>query len=298
MYRVINEVNKRPWASYLLIIIIAAVDAFVSIVFIYPNDFAPVGIQGFTVMIQHLFGISVGYLYVLANAPMLILAFVVLNRRYSMKNLSYILGFSVMTVVFQDLMLHFDLGFIEFRAQTADQAIVAAAAYGIFFGIAYPFAVWLGGSTGGTDILAALINHFKPRFNTVWVMFAINAGVAAMSYFVYGRVALPVILSVFCSFVSGVISDYLLKGAGAALKFEIITDQPQMLAKEIMDTLDRGCTQIAAKGMYSGNENSVLVCIVGKKQRVDMERIISKYEGSFGFCSPVKSTYGYFLRTK
>jgi len=38
------------------------------------------------------------------------------------------------------------------------------------------------------------------------------------------------------------------------------------------------------------------VCIVGKKQRIEMEKIISKYEGSFGFCSPVKSTYGSFRR--
>lgn len=288
--------RQAPWLSYFLISLLATVDAAVSIVLIYPNDFAPVGIQGFAVMIQHLFGISVGYLYILINAPMLLLAFFLLRKSYSYKSLTYILSFSVMTVIFQRITSHFDLSFLEYRAQNEEQALLAAVGYGAFFGVLYPLAVWLGGSTGGTDILAALINRVKPYFNTVWVLFSINATVAAMSYFVYGRRALPVILSILSSLVSGFVSDYLLKGAASALKFEIVTSRPREMAAEIMERLDRGCTEIPARGMYSGAESYVLVCIVGKKQRIEMEKIISKYEGSFGFCSPVKSTYGSFRR--
>ena len=294
MNRITKLLNKHTWLTYVIITVLAAVDAIVSIILIYPNDFAPVGIQGFIAMIQHLFGISVGYIYIFVNAPMLIVAFFVLNRGYSFKNLSYIVSFSVMTVVFQEIISRFDMGFIEYRAETSEQAFIAAVGYGIFFGVAYPIAVWLGGSTGGTDILAALINHFKPAFNTVWVLFSINAGVAVMSYFVYGRYALPVILSILCSLISVFISDYMLKGASSALKFEIVINKPTELAEEIMRELDHGCTQVPAKGMYSGTESSMLICIISKKQRVEIERIISKYEGSFGFCSPVKSTYGYF----
>ena len=187
------------------LVLLAAADALASIIFIYPNDFAPVGIQGFTAMIQHLFGISVGYIYIFVNAPMLIIAFFVLNKEYSLKNLCYILSFSVITVLFQKLISYFDLSFLEYHA------FIAAVGYGIVFGVIYPLSVWLGGSTGGTDILAALINHFKPAFNTVWVLFSINACVAVMSYFVYGGHILPVILSVLCSLISGAISDRMLK---------------------------------------------------------------------------------------
>ena len=294
MGRITKLLNKFPWLAYVMITFLAAADALTSIILIYPNDFAPVGIQGFTAMIQHLLGISVGYIYIFVNAPMLIIAFFALNRGYSFKNLSYIVSFSVMTVVFQEIISRFDLGFMEYRAETPEQAFIAAAGYGILFGVIYPITVWLGGSTGGTDILAALINHFKPAFNTVWVLFSINAGVAVMSYFVYGRYALPVILSILCSLISGFISDYMLKGASSALKFEIVTNQPNELAEEIMNELDHGCTQVPAKGMYSGVESYMLICIISKKQRVEMEKIISKYDASFGFCTPIKSTYGYF----
>lgn len=296
MKRISSVLNAVPWLSYLIMAVLAVLDSCVSIALIYPNDFAPVGIQGFAVMIQHLFGISVGYLYILINAPMLLAAFFLLKKSYSFKSLTYILSFSVMTVIFQRITSHFDLSFLEYRAQNEEQALLAAVGYGAFFGVLYPLAVWLGGSTGGTDILAALINRVKPYFNTVWVLFSINATVAAMSYFVYGRRALPVILSILSSLVSGFVSDYLLKGAASALKFEIVTSRPREMASEIMERLDRGCTEIPARGMYSGAESYVLVCIVGKKQRIEMEKIISKYEGSFGFCSPVKSTYGSFRR--
>lgn len=296
MKTVSKLLQKRPWLSYVFIMLLAAADAYISIALIYPNDFAPVGIQGFTAMIQHLFGISVGYIYSFVNAPMLVLAFFVLSKSYSYKNLSYIISFSVMTIVFQQLIARLDWHWLEYTAQTEEQALFAAVGYGIFFGIAYPLTVWLGGATGGTDILAALVHHFKPAFNIVWALFSINAGVAVMSYFVYGKVLFPVLLSVLSAFVSGVISDYLFKGVGSALKFEIITDRPVELSGEIMEQLEHGCTQVPAKGMYSGKESSMLICIINRKQRVEMERIISKYEGSFGFCSPVKSTYGYFER--
>ena len=298
MARITKLISKYPWLAYLFICLAAVADAIVSIVLLYPNDFAPVGIQGFVTMIQHMLGISVGYLYLFVNAPLLILAFFILTKGYSFKNLSYILTFSVSTVVAQKIIAHFDLSFLEFHAKTDEQAIIAAALYGVFFGIGYPIAVWLGGSTGGTDIMAALINKLRPSFNTVWVLFAINVSVAAMSYFVYGRRALPVILSITCSLISGFISDFLLKGATSALKFEIVTASPEAMSAEIMEKLDHGCTKLPATGMYSGADCAMLVCIINKKQRIEMEKIIAGYQGSFSFCSPVKSTYGYFEKVK
>lgn len=298
MAKISRLISKHPWVAYPLICLVAVVDALVSIVLLYPNDFAPVGIQGFVTMIQHMMGISVGYLFLIVNAPLLVLAFFLLTKGYSFKNLSYILTFSGATVVAQWIIARFNLSFLEFQAKTDEQALLAAALYGVFFGIGYPIAVWLGGSTGGTDIMAALINKLRPSFNTVWVLFAINAAVAAMSYFVYGRQVLPVVLSVVCSLISGFISDLLLKGATSALKFEIVTASPEAMSAEIMEKLDHGCTKLPATGMYSGADCAMLVCIINKKQRIEMEKIIASYEGSFGFCSPVKSTYGYFEKIK
>ena len=282
--------------AYVLLMLLAMVDAVASIVLIYANDFAPVGIQGFTVMIQEIFNFSVGYTFFLVNAPMLLIAFFALSKSYSYKNLCYILSFSVMTLAVQTLIARLDWHWLEFVADSPEKKLLAAAGYGAIFGVIYPLAIWLGGATGGTDILAALVHHYKPAVNMVWVLFSINTCVAVMSYFVYGRILFPVILSIFCAFLGSVISDYMFRGVGSALKFEIVTDRPDELAREIMDYLNHGCTMLPSKGMYLGKESALLICVVNKKQRVDMERIIAKYEGSFGYCSAVKSTYGSFAR--
>ena len=291
-----NLLNKHPWLSYVFLFLLATVDAVASLALIYPNDFAPVGIQGFAVMIQEICNFSVGYTFFLVNAPMLLIAFFVLSRSYSYKNLCYILSFSAVTLALQELIARLDWGWVELVADTADKRLLAAAGYGLIFGVIYPLAIWLGGATGGTDILAGLVHHYKPAFNMVWVLFTMNTGVAIMSYFVYGRILFPVLLSILCSFVGSVVSDYLFRGVGTALKFEIVTDRPEELSREIMEFLNHGCTMLPSKGMYSGKDSALLICVVNKKQRVDMERIIAKYQGSFGYCSAVKSTYGEFDR--
>ena len=81
-------------------------------------------------------------------------------------------------------------------------------------------------------------------------------------------------------------------------KFEIVTGAPDELARELMAHLKHGVTEIKVHGMYSDTDKYMLVCIINKKQRIEMEKIIAGYQGSFGFCSPVKSTYGYFEKIK
>lgn len=295
----IYKLQKRfPWLAYILVSLIAAIDAWVSVIFVYPNSFAPAGVHGFTTMIQHALGFSAGYTFLLVNIPMLIAAFFLLSRSYSVKNLLYVVFFSGMCLVFQGLLSAFDLSRLEYHAVSPEGYAVLAVGIGAFNGIAYTLTVLLGGSTGGTDILAALINRRKPAFNTVWVLFTINVSVAVTSFFVYGREYLPVAVSILCALIGGSVSDSLLKGAGSALKFEIITPRPEELADRIMSQLQHGCTRIDAYGMYARKEYSMLVCVINPRQRTDLEAIIAGCDGTFAYCSPVKCTYGHFDRIK
>ena len=290
--------KKFPWATYIFISLIDCIDAFVSVIFVYPNDFAPAGVHGFTTMMQHLLGVSAGYTFLIVNIPMIFIAFFVLDRRYSIKNFLYVIFFSTLCLVFQHLILSLDLSHWEFRATSPESAMVLAIGIGVFNGLAYTSTVLMGGSTGGTDILAALINHKKPSFNTVWVLFTINTAVAVMSYFVYGRETLPVAVSILCAFVGGFVSDTLLKGVSSALKFEIITPEPDAIADSIMTDLRHGCTRFDAYGMYSGRQCSVLICVINPRQRTDLEQIISHHKDTFAYCTPITHTYGQFDRIK
>lgn len=269
-----------------------------SVIFVYPNDFAPEGVYGLVTMAQYLLNFSAGYMFFIVNIPMVVAAFFVLDRRFAVKNFLYVIFFSAMCPVFQNIISAFDLSRLEYRSVTPEGSVVLAIGIGAFNGLAYALTVSMGGSTGGTDILAALINKFKPAFNTVWIIFTVNAGVAVASYFVYGRQTFPVLMSVICSFVGGFVSYVLIKGANSALKFEVITSEPQAIADEIMTELEHGCTRLPAYGMYSGEQSSVLICVVNTRQRADFEKIIARHEGTFAYCSQVRHTYGYFDRIK
>ncbi len=289
---------RKVWRSapfqYITLFVLAVISAFCFEIFVYPNDFAPSGVNGLATMVQHLTGVSVGYMALLVNLPMLIVAFFVINRRYALRNFAFLSVFSISCIILRET----DLSFIVFRAADGGGAILAAVAGGFFYGVIYSLTVKLGASTGGTDIMAAFVNKRWPEFDTIWIIFALNTAVATLSFFVYGFNYTAVILCIINSYVSGRVSDTIFKGARSAAKFEVITDRPQELSQELMRALHHGCTVIPAKGMYSGAEHSMLICVVNRRQVVDFEKIIAKYDNTFAYISTVNGTFGTFHRIK
>jgi Uncharacterized conserved protein len=165
-------------------------------------------------------------------------------------------------------------------------------------GVAGGMIVRLGGSTGGMDIAAAMINHRKPEFSMVWIIFAINMVVAFMSFFAYGMDYVPVILCIIYSFVTSRVGDFILKGARSASKFEIITSHPEELSQTLMTKLKHGCTVLPARGMYSHTDKSLLICVVNRRQTAEFGRIIKEFKDTFVIMSPVARTYGNFKHIK
>ena len=79
-------------------------------------------------------------------------------------------------------------------------------------------------------------------------------------------------------------------------KFEIITEKPEDLAKELLEKLGHGVTEIQVQGMYSHTEKYMLVCIIRKKQIGQMMKIIKKYKGTFASFSKVNEVFGRFRK--
>ena len=280
--------------QYLILALTAVAAAFNYEIFIFPNNFAPAGINGIATMIQHLFNFSFGYMSLLINIPMLVVAIFVLNRSYATRTLTHVLTFAISLLILRQ----FDLSAIKFVAKDGGDAILAAIAGGFFGGIFYSLSIRLGGSTGGTDIIGSFIHKKSPEYNTIWIIFMINAVVAVSSFFVYGYSYTPVILCIIYCFVNSRVSDAIFKGSMGGLRFEVITRDAESLAQELMANLHHGCTVIKAKGMYSKEEQEMLVCVVNRRQIVDFENILKKYDHSFTSVSSVNQTFGNFKNVK
>ena len=277
---------KFDFKAIFMTVLGTAMTGFAIGVFLTPNKIVGGGVSGISTLLFHSFAAPTGVTFFLINLLFLLISAWVLGRDFVVKTLLGVSLLSLFTQIFSMFPYYADNLMIP--------TLLGGALYGI--GIGTSFAA--GASTGGTDILAALLNKVKPSFNTGWIIFTANAGVALASYFVYGRRPFPVLMSVICSFAGGFVSDAILRGADSALKFEIITPTPDALATEIMRELKHGCTKLPAHGMYSNEQYHLLICVVNKRQRSDFERIISRYENTFAYCSRVRRTYGNFDRIK
>jgi uncharacterized membrane-anchored protein YitT (DUF2179 family) len=106
----------------------------------------------------------------------------------------------------------------------------------------------------------------------------------------------PVILCILYSFMASTVGERLQKSGREAICFEIITDYPGEISRELIDKLHHTATLIPAKGMYSGRETNMLVCVVNKSQVAALTQIIKKYPNTFAVMDPVSEVMGNFKR--
>lgn len=286
------RISVRSFLLYMQIALLALAMALVYELLIFPNAFAPSGINGVATMLQYVFDFSVGYISLIINIPFLIVAWFIVERRFVLRTFAFTLVFSVAVLLFKRV----DFSALAYHTDNGTSTVLAPMAAGVLNGLIYGALLKSDGSTGGTDIVAACIHHYHPERNMVWTIFTLNSIVAGASYFVYGYKLEPVICCVVYSFLTSRMSDEILKGGKAAVKFEIITDYPQEISEQLIRELHHTVTLAPVTGMYSHKSKSLLICVVMKQQIVAFERIIKSYPNTFAYLSSVSETVGNFKR--
>ncbi len=276
--------------SYLLIISCAVLSAMSFHLFILYNRFAPSGINGLATMIQYLFDFKIGYLNLLINLPLALIAFFVIDRRFAMRSAIYSLAFSVAILWLERA----DLTPFLYHTDNGTSTVLAPVAAGAIGGLVSGLTLKALGSTGGTDIIAALLHKWKPKWEMVKLIFGLNVTVAVLSYFIYGFDIEPVLLCIIYCFIIGRVSNTILQGGKEAVKFEVITDDGEALSGRLIGELHHGVTVLHATGMYSHTDKQMLLCVVNKHQIVAFQNILSEFPNTFAYISTVRETVGNF----
>lgn len=283
--------NKtKKLLTYVVIVVIAVVCALSYQLFIFPNKFAPAGLNGICTMIQYVFGINVGYLSLLINVPLAIWVYIRVSKPLALRSMLFVLIFSGALLLLERI----DLS--AFAYSTASSAILGPLVGGIINGSCYSLLMKAGTYTGGTDFIAALIHKKHPEKSIFGLIFTMNVLVALASYFVYDYKMEPVILCILYSFASSTVSEHAIRNGRTAVRCEIITDDPEGISAAIIGQLRHSATLIPAKGMYSGRETNVLICIVNKTQIVALSSIIRSFPNTFAVFSQVNEVMGNFLK--
>ena len=288
------EPAKRPAAlDYLALAGLAALMALNYQIFILHNAFAPAGINGLATMVQYLFHFSIGYMSLIINIPLAAFAFFKVDRSYALKTILFVLAFSGTLLFLQRCV---DLSRFIYHTGDGRSTLLAPVASGAINGLIYGSAVRLGGSTGGTDILAAYVHKHHPEFSLMRLIFVFNSAVALLSYFVYDFNVEPVILCIAYSFITSNVSDSILKGGEQALKVEIITAHSERISQALIDRLRHSVTIVKAEGGYSHQDKELLVCVINKRQITQVTEILREFPDTFAYVSDVNKTLGNFKR--
>lgn len=282
---------KKVW-TYFVIAGIAMAAAVTYELFVFPNQFAPSGLNGICTMIQHITGISVGYLSLIINVPLAIWCYISVSKPVALRSMVYVITFSLGLVILD----HVDLSMFAYATENGTSKILGPLVAGVIMGYIYSILMKASAYSGGTDFISAIVHKKNPNKSVLGMSFTINVFIAISSYFVYGYQMEPVILCILYSFMSSTVGERVMKSGREAVCFEIITDYPEEISREIIEKLHHTTTLIPAKGMYSGRETNLLICVVNKTQAAVVNRIIKKYPYTFAVMDFVGEVMGNFKK--
>lgn len=159
----------------------------------------------------------------------------------------------------------------------AGNDLLLSALYGgVIQGVGIGLVFLGGGTTGGTDMMAAIIQKFLKHYSIAQIMQVIDAMVVLVGMYVFGvHKALYAIIAVY---LVTKVSDGLIEGLKFSKAAYIITGKPKEISDMIINDLDRGVTGINARGVYSGQDKLMLFCVVNKKEIIMLKEKVDKID--------------------
>lgn len=251
--------------------------------FLIPNGLASGGLTGFCTIVQYGTGIPVGWTYPILNVLLLILGFFTLGKAFGFKTIYVIALTSILFELlpkFPQLQVLMDEKFLV--------ALVGASLESVGLGLV----LLRGGSSGGTDIIAMMINKYWP-ISPGRVYLITDVFIIALLLFVPGKGLVDMIYSyvVMLGFSFGV--DFVLLGNKSSVQILVFSSKYQQIADHIITNVHRGVTALQSVGWYSQKESKVLLIIARKYQMNEVVNEIKNIDRkAFISVSTAMSVYG------
>lgn len=267
-----------------VILVASVLSAFTLYVFVYPADFAPSGVDGIATMLQSITGLNAGYYNLIINLPLMIAALFFLRFRWVAYTVVYTLVSSALIVLLEAV------GFYQY---IADGGLLAAFVSGALLGIRTGLMLRSGGSTGGIDIIACIVQK-RGRFRYIEkVMVFICVIIILLSWFVYHSVD-SILIALVQMFVYERAIASVLKDSRSAVEFKIVTKHPEEVRNTILYSLKHGATVVDGHGMYTGDGSAVILTVINIRQVPNFLNEMKKHPDTFVYYSDVSGVQGNF----
>ena len=233
--------------------------------FLLPNHLLSGGLTGIGMIAYFLFGLPVGAQVLVYNVPLLIAALRMLGK-------DYFVGVLFGTVMFSGCLdaTHF----LNAYAPVPDP-MLAAIFGGVFNGIGYGIIFRSNGSSGGLDIVAAIVKKYY-AVNMGVVIFAFNCVIMGVSAFMFGM--MPAMYTLISMFMSAQLTDRVVAGFNHRKVVILISDETERIAEAIIRGIGRGVTFLEGEGAFTHQEKRVLFVVVTLTQVALVKRVADHYD--------------------
>ncbi|GEN85349.1 MULTISPECIES: YitT family protein [Oceanobacillus] len=255
--------------NIVFILLGAAIFSFGLVHFNMQHNLGEGGFTGITLLLFFLWDLDPAITNIVLNIPVFFIGWKILGRNAFVYTMVGTLSVSLFLWIFQIYQIPIGL--------EHDMTLVALFA-GVFIGVGLGVIFRFGGTTGGVDIIARIINKY-----TSWsigrAMFAFDFLVIITSIFTFLNLAQGMYTLV-AVFIGARVIDFIQEGAYSAKGAFIISDHSEEIANQIMEKMERGVTILNGQGSFSKERRNVLYCVVARNEIVRMKNIINQTDPS------------------
>lgn len=271
--------KRSACAEYLLIIAGAFVMGFAIKNMYDPVGLVTGGVSGIAIIVKNLAGVPLWVTNTLLNIPLFAAA-------AWLEGFSFIRRTAVATAA-----LSLSLYLSPEIAIVTDDLLLAGLFGGIVSGLGTGLVLMMRATTGGTDLLAALLHRKLKQYSIPQIMQVLDGAVVLAGASVFGIT--PALYACIAVFMVSKVSDWMIEGMKFAKQALIISEKSDEIASEILCRMERGVTAVPATGMYSGHEKKMLFCVVSRKEIVQLRELVREADPkAFVIMSDVREVLG------
>lgn len=234
-------------------------------VFYLPAKIVGGGVSGLSTLLYHTFSIQPGVTYAVVNAVLLVLAIFILGKGFVFHTL---IGASSITL-FVEL--------FSYIPPITDDVVLATIFGSILYGVGIGMTLLVGASTGGTDIAARLIQHYRPNISVGRLLLFVDSAVIFLSLVIFKEFNLA-LYGIIALAVSTFAVDFLISKMNISKLAFVITAKGEEIANYLVSTSPRGVTLINAEGAYTHEDRQVLICALKNSEIPPFQRKIKEID--------------------
>ena len=271
--------QNEKWTDYLMIVAGSFIMGFAIKNMYDPMNLVTGGVSGAAIIVKSLTGIPLWATNTVLNIPLFLAAWRLKGWNFIRRTLVATMSLSVSLYVIPEMPL------------VEGDLFLSAVFGGIVSGVGTGLVFLYQATTGGTDMLAALMQLKLRHYSIAEIMQFLDGAVVVAGASLFGiRHAFYAILAIYavCK-----VSDGILDGMKFAKQAVVISDRSEEIAGQVMDRLERGVTAVDATGMYSGRTRKMLFCVVSRKELVILRDIVKQIDPrAFVIVDDVREVFG------